>query len=111
MEGYGKRITIRRREAGLIHLRGVLPSNGLVHVAIVVPLPSQSPRDKAAGPPGGLQKPYEVVVRKSGKEGERVTLQTGDILRLDEEEEIEATGGGIAFIVLKYDVVLESQDP
>ncbi|KAK3386021.1 hypothetical protein B0H63DRAFT_450017 [Podospora didyma] len=84
-----------------------------IYVVIVVPPPSQSPRDRAAvggsSPSGGLQTTYEVVVRKSDRE-EKITLQNGDTLRLDEDEKMEATSGGIAFILLQYDVVLESYD-
>jgi hypothetical protein len=80
-------------------------------VVIVVPPPSQSPRGSAAvagsSPSGGSQTTYEVVVRKSDRE-EKITLQNGDILQLDEDEQMEATSGGIALILLKYDVVLES---
>lgn len=101
----------------MIHLQGSLPAKkGVAQVVLVVPPPPQSPRGSATGssPSGGLRKTYEVVVRISGGEGEPVTLRNGDILRLDEDEEIEATGGGIAFILLKYDVkydvVPESHD-
>ncbi len=82
-------------------------------MVIVVPPPSQSPRDRAAvagsSPSGGLRTTYEVVVRKSDGE-DKITLQNGDTLRLDEDEKMEATSGGIAFILLRYDVVLESYD-
>jgi hypothetical protein len=57
-----------------------------------------------------LRETYEVAVRKSGREGEIVKLQNGDILRLDEDEKMEATGSGIAFILLKYVIVPESHD-
>lgn len=52
---------------------------------------------------------YEVVVRKSDTE-DKITLQNGDILRLEEDERMEAMGDGIALILLKYDVVPESSD-
>jgi hypothetical protein len=49
------------------------------------------------------------VIQKSTGE-DRVTLHIGDILQLDEDERMEATGGGIALIVLKYDVVQEKHN-
>jgi hypothetical protein len=88
-------------------------------VVIAVPPPFEAVRDEAAvaggAPFGGLQqigdlRPYEVVIRKSAGEGRTVTLQIGDILQLDEDEKLQATGDGIALIVLNYDVVQEDLD-
>ncbi|KAL2015042.1 hypothetical protein VTK56DRAFT_6434 [Thermocarpiscus australiensis] len=108
-KGQGKTIQLRRA-VGLIHLEGGLPADGQIYVVIAVP-PPQPPGDRAAAagssPSGGFRTTYEVVVRKSDRE-ENITLQNGDILRLDEDEKIEAKSGGIALILLKYSVVPES---
>ncbi|KAL2129660.1 hypothetical protein VTI74DRAFT_7494 [Chaetomium olivicolor] len=106
-----------RPQLGLIYLEGALPADGRVYVVIVVPPPSEALSDGAAvagsAPYGGGQeigdhRSYEVVIQKSAGEDQAVTLQIGDILQLDEDERMKATGGGIALIVLKYDVVQES---
>ncbi|KAL2128423.1 hypothetical protein VTI74DRAFT_9209 [Chaetomium olivicolor] len=112
----GKTLRVRP-QLGLIYLEGTLPADGHVYVVIVVPPPLEALSDGAAvagsAPSGGGQeigdhRCYEVVIQKSAGEDRAVTLQIGDILQLDEDERMKATGGGIALIVLKYDVVQEN---
>jgi hypothetical protein len=50
------------------------------------------------------------VIQKSAGEDRAVTLHIGDILQRDEDERMKATGGGVALIVLKYDVVQENHN-
>ncbi len=102
--------TIELQQAlGVDYVEGALSAKDQVYVVIVVPPPPQSPRDLAAAagssPSGRLQETHEVVVRESDREGGRVTLRNGDILRLDENETMEVKSGGIALLVLKYKVV------
>ncbi|KAL2014981.1 hypothetical protein VTK56DRAFT_6639 [Thermocarpiscus australiensis] len=112
-----------RPELGLIHLERRLPAKGQVYVVIVIPPPSEAPKDLAvadSAPSGEVRNtgdlgPYEVVIRKLAGEGREVALREvalriGDILQLDEDERMEAKGGGIALIVLSYNVVQENHD-
>jgi hypothetical protein len=83
-------------------------------VVIVVPPPQPSGDTGAVAggsPSAGLRTTYKVVVSKVDREEkDTLELECGDMLRLDEDEKMEATSGGIAFIVMMYDVVSESQD-
>ncbi|KAL2015025.1 hypothetical protein VTK56DRAFT_6514 [Thermocarpiscus australiensis] len=106
-----------RPQLGLIYLEEALPTDGGVYVVIVVPPPPEALSDGAAvagsAPSGGGQeigehRSFEVVIQKSAGENRAVTLHIGDILQLDEDERMKAMGGGIALIVLKYDVVQEN---
>ncbi|KAK4107115.1 hypothetical protein N656DRAFT_559959 [Canariomyces notabilis] len=108
-----------RRQLGIIYLEGALPPRGRVYVVIVVPPPPQALSDGATAASsalsGGAQETgdhrfYEVVIQKSAGEDRAVTLQIGDVLQLDEDESMKAAGGGIALIVLNYDVIQENHD-
>lgn len=83
-----------------------------MRVVLPVPPPLKAPREEAAvaysAPSEGMHKLGEVVIQKSGSEDQPVTLQSGHILQLDEDEKIGTAGGGIALIVLEYDVVQEN---
>jgi hypothetical protein len=114
-----RKILRLRPQLGLIYLEGTLPADCGVYVVIVVPPPPEALSDGAAvagsAPSGGGQEigdhgSYEVVIQKSAGEDRAVTLYIGDILQLDEDERMKATGGGIALIVLKYDVVQENHN-
>ncbi|KAK4243091.1 hypothetical protein C7999DRAFT_18506, partial [Corynascus novoguineensis] len=102
---------------GLIYLEETLPVDDGVYIVIVVSPPPEALRDRAAvagsAPSGGGQEignhgSYKVMIQKSAGEERTVTLHIGDILQLDEDKRMKATGGRIALIVLKYDVVHEN---
>ncbi len=46
----------------------------------------------------------------SAGESREVALRIGDIPQLDEDERMEAKGGGISLIVFSYDVVQKNHD-
>lgn len=101
-----------RRELGLIHLEENLPASGRVRILIVVPTPSsKEPKTVTTDEVSevdttAVESPrFKIVIRKSAGEDNMLTdVMTGDIIQLDEDEDMQVRGDRITLMILEYDV-------
>ncbi|KAM7182864.1 hypothetical protein V8F33_013956 [Rhypophila sp. PSN 637] len=107
-----RRLAKLRRELGLIYLKKNLSASARVRILIVVPTPSgEGPKTVTTDEVLELdttvvESPrFKIVIRKSaGEENILTDVMSGDIVQLDEDEDMQVRGKRITLMILEYDV-------